>query len=360
MSLISRYILSQFLKVFLLCLGGVLLSYLTIEFLEKIRKFTVHGAEISWVVRYFLLRLPRILFDITPLAALLSTLLTLGNLSRNAEFTALKALGVGPRRILIPFLGFGAIASLMLLALNLSIIPEGLKKSDWIKNVQIEKRPSPANFIQDRVWTKLGPTTLSNIQWVDTRKQTLYGVSIYRLSPEFALPEILEAKEMRYEAGEWFLYEGVRRRFFDDGSMEVKPFDRRPYPLERTPEDFRTIDVDEDQMRYWDLSRYVDRLKRDGYTVPRYEVNLLQKVAYPFTTLVVVFLGVPFALKDRRSGGLARGIGISLAVGFLYWLTYSTLLSFGYGGLLPPLLAAWLTHLLFTGVGAYLLMTVPW
>lgn len=360
MTLITRYLLREYFKIFSICLAAFLLAYLAIDFFEKVRKFAEHQAEISWVIRYFLLRLPRMIFEVTPLAALLSTLLTLGNLSRNSEFTALRSLGVGPAKILLPLLYFGIVTSLILLVLNLSVIPGGYKKAHRIREVQITKKPLQSDFVQDKVWTKFSPTTLSNIQLVDTAKNVLYGISIYRLNDDFTLPEILEAKEMRYEEGRWVLYSGIRRRFFEDGSMEENPFDQLPFSLKKEPKDFQRMQVKEDRMRYRELSRYVKRLESEGYVHPRYAVNLQNKIAYPFTTLVVLFLGVPFALKDGRSGGLARGIGICLVIGFLYWLTYASALAIGYGGGFHPILSAWLTHILFGAVALYLLMTVKW
>ncbi|HET6370833.1 MAG TPA: LPS export ABC transporter permease LptG [Nitrospiria bacterium] len=360
MSLIFRYILRDYVKIFLICLGAFILAYLAIDFFEKVRKFAALGAPMSLVARYFFLRLPRMVLEVAPVAALLSTLLTLGGLSRNHEFTALKSLGVGPLRLLSPLFSFAVAASLVLLVLNLSVIPGGLRKSQQIRDYQIEKKPHQSDFVQDRVWTKFDATTFSNIQLIDTKKNTLYGVTIYRLTEDFTFPEMIEAKEMRYEGKTWFLYSGIDRHFFEDGSTQIKSFDRLPFPIEKEPKDFSQIQLDEDQMRYWELSRYVDRLAREGYVAPRYEVNLLQKISYPFTTLIMVFLGIPFALNDARSGGLARGIGLSLAVGFLFWLTYSTSLSIGYGGILPPLVAAWLPHLLFLAVGVYFMLTVRW
>jgi len=361
MSLIFRYLLRDYVKIFLICLGAFLLAYLAIDFFEKVRKFAEYGAESRSVARFFFLRLPRMVFEAAPLAALLSVLLAVGTLSRNSEFTALKSLGVGPVRMVSPFLSFGLAASLILLLMNFSVIPASFKKSQRIKEAEIEKQPQQSEFVQDRVWAKLSPTTFANIQLVDAAHRTLRGVSIFRLDSDFKLLEIIEADQLRDDSSKgWVLDSGVQRRLFPDGSIESRPIDRLPFALERDSNDFQRMQVNEEAMRYWELSRYVKRLSREGYVVPHFAVNLFEKVSYSFTTVVMVLLGIPFALRDSKSGGLARGVGISLSVGFLFWLTFSTVTSIGYGGILPPIVAAWLTHLLFVGVGIFLLMTVPW
>jgi lipopolysaccharide export system permease protein len=82
------------------------------------------------------------------------------------------------------------------------------------------------------------------------------------------------------------------------------------------------------------------------------------KLAAPSAALVMVLLGIPFAMKNSRSGGIALGIGTSVAIGFAYFIVNAVLLSYGRSGALPSLIAAWGANLLFSAAGIWLAMTV--
>jgi lipopolysaccharide export system permease protein len=72
----------------------------------------------------------------------------------------------------------------------------------------------------------------------------------------------------------------------------------------------------------------------------------------------MVLIGIPFALKTGRSGGIALSIGISVLIGFAYGVTFSVFLSFGKSGVLSPLLSSWTPTLLFGLAGIFTLMSI--
>jgi lipopolysaccharide export system permease protein len=47
-------------------------------------------------------------------------------------------------------------------------------------------------------------------------------------------------------------------------------------------------------------------------------------------------------------------------VGFLYWAAHSIAFAFGRGGALPPVVAGWLTNVLFTSYGLYLMLKLKY
>jgi lipopolysaccharide export system permease protein len=72
----------------------------------------------------------------------------------------------------------------------------------------------------------------------------------------------------------------------------------------------------------------------------------------------MVLIGIPFALKTGRSGGVALSIGISVMIGFVYGVTFYIFLSFGKSGILPPFLSSWIPTSLFGLAGVFALMNV--
>ena len=110
-------------------------------------------------------------------------------------------------------------------------------------------------------------------------------------------------------------------------------------------------------MSYTQLSRYVDDLRTSGFNAIPYAVALQRKVSFPFVTVIMTLIAVPFAVTTGRRGALyGVGVGIVLALG--YWLLFSLFAAIGTAGLISPPLAAWAPNIMFTAGALYLIMTV--
>lgn len=358
MSIISRYLLKEYLKFFSVTLAVLSLVYLTIEFLEKIRKFSERDADFILVVQYFLYKLPRILFDIAPLAVLIATFLTLGMLSRNNEIIAFKSSGVGIFKLTAPLLLFGAFLSIILFFLNGTLVPSAYKRAKMIQEIQIEKKNADGKLVQNKFWLRLDSRTLFNIELAEQNRQKMHGIKVYYLGSDFSLPETIEAEALTYRDGHWVLSKGIRRTFQMDGTVQIKRFEEEAIRINKKPEDFKQVVAQPEEMTYERLQAYIDQLSQDGFDATRYHVDLLGRQAFPFVNFIMVLVGIPFALHDKRSTGVARGAAVSLSLGLLYFLIFSVTISLGHVNALSPWLSAWGANLLFLGIGSYLFLNI--
>jgi lipopolysaccharide export system permease protein len=356
--ILERYLLREYLKIFSLALSALVIVYLLVDFFEKIRRFVEYGAGALPVAAFFFFKLPRIIFEMTPLAILISTVLIISSFSRTHEITAMKAGGVSLIRVMLPLLGMGLVLGLILMMANQSFIAKSTLQSKKIRQVQIEKKPQTGYFKQQRVWLRLDSRTFLNVQLIEPSQAVMYGVSFYKLSPDFSLQEMLEAKELRYENGLWLMVSGVRRTFDPDFAIHTEVFERRPMILERNPEDFQNVMLREDEMTYQELEQYQERLSREGFNARRYQVEMSSRLALPFVSFIMILVGIPSGLRGGPRTGLAKGIGLCLVIAMAYWFLLSLSISLGRGGALPPVLSAWLANMTFAAVGGYLFLQI--
>ena len=118
-----------------------------------------------------------------------------------------------------------------------------------------------------------------------------------------------------------------------------EPFAETTMGLE-TADYFVTEVPEPRRMTYPQLDRYISELRQSGYDVLEHEVELYRKIAFPFVTLVMTFIAVPFAVTTGRRGAM-YGIGVGIVLALVYWTMISVFAAFGAGGLISPLLAAW-------------------
>jgi lipopolysaccharide export LptBFGC system permease protein LptF len=155
----------------------------------------------------------------------------------------------------------------------------------------------------------------------------------------------------------WELANGWTRTFDAAGEPSgYTAFDRTRRELE-TAAYFTQEPPDARFMSYAQLRQHSARLRSSGLDAREHEVGAARKVAYPFVTMIMTLIAIPFAMTLGRSGtmaGIAAGIGLAIA----YWGTINVSAALGAGGALAPLLAAWAPNLVFGAGAAYLLLTV--
>jgi lipopolysaccharide export system permease protein len=357
LSVLSRYISREFVIVFLLAIGGFNVIYLVIDFFESVGKFLEHNASLGLAISYYLLKIPQITFQTLPLAVLLATLVTLGVLSRHSEITAMKANGISLYRITRPIFVIAFVIACVTFFGNEYLAPSAHRKSEYIMDVKVRDHDPKVLFKNFNLWYR-EDDAVYNFQGFDPDHNALKGITIYRLDKDFHLVQRIEAHEALWRSGQWIFRDVTVRTFHGRESMTVEKHGHLNFSLDITPETLKKAEKDTEEMGYGELNHYARRLQKAGYDATKYLVDLEIKLSFPFVNLIMVLIGIPFALKTGRTGGFAAGVGISLAVGFAYWILLSVARAFGHSGILPPLLAAWSPNLLFGGGGVVALLSV--
>ena len=71
--------------------------------------------------------------------------------------------------------------------------------------------------------------------------------------------------------------------------------------MDETWESFQKIEHASAEMSYTDLRTYIQRIQASGYDATRYLVGLYSKLSLPLLNLIMVLIGIPFALRTSRS-----------------------------------------------------------
>jgi lipopolysaccharide export system permease protein len=87
-------------------------------------------------------------------------------------------------------------------------------------------------------------------------------------------------------------------------------------------------------------------------------VDLQAKIAFPFVCIILCTLALGIGVHKKLQENLALVVALGIGVAFLYWTLYSFCLSLGYGGVLPPFVAAWTTNVVFFSAGVLNLLYI--
>ncbi len=345
MRLLDRYVARESLKILLLCLVVFMGVYVIVDLFEKFSRFLEARVPPSTILRYYVFRLPKIFTEVLPVAVLLASLLTLGNLARHNELLAMKMGQVSTLRIALPCIGLGLAASLAAWIAAEYVAPEASERAIGIERTQVRHLPAHRITRESDIWYRAQGNRFVHISLIEVQSGLIRGMSIFDLSPGFDLLQRMDASEAVWGEGGWTLRDGYRLEL-DRDPLRITPFRQMAIPLGEGPEEFARVARSPEEMSYAQLKGYIDRLVSGGVSATRYRVDLYAKLATALASFVMALIGVSFGLRTGKAG-VMLWVGACIPMGFLYWMLLSLGFAFGRGGVLPSLVAAWLPNLLF-------------
>jgi lipopolysaccharide export system permease protein len=190
----------------------------------------------------------------------------------------------------------------------------------------------------------------------DAEKKTLGDIIIHEHDRSQNLISKVTASSGVWTAKGWKFSKVIMYKIDNSGKMLAEPsfFDEKIISLKEKPADFENREWRADYMSFKDLYEYIKNFKGSSSKLVRaLLVDLHYKVSFSLISLVIILIGASFALITTR-GGVLIGIGMSIAIGLLYYAVIAISLAFGKAGFLPPFLAAWLGNIIFAALGVYL------
>ncbi len=353
MTIIARYVVAQYLKAFALCLAGGVGLFLIIDFFNSMESFEGYDPALTMMGTYFLLKLPNMVREVYPAAALLSVLISLGGLARHREILALRACGVSTWQLALPLLYLSTLVSLVMLLWNETVVPPTAAESRRIRDISIMKKRSTGAFNASSLWFQ-GNEGFFNIDYFDANRQALFGLTLYETDADFRLMRILEVPEAFWRNDHWEIEAGQVKRIDENGNFVLRPLLPDELVLADPPSDFAKRRQKTKELGYAQLRQRIAVLRAKGLQADAFAVDLHAKLALPFAGLVTVLVGFPLAIRSGGRGGVTANVMSGLAVGFAYWVTMAVALAVGRSGGLPPIVAAWSANVLFGVVGGVL------
>lgn len=357
MGILSCYIAKTWLRLLMLCLSGFVGIYLVIDLIEKIPRFMRAGGVAGDMMQYFVLKLPEMLSRTATFSILMATLLTLGVLSRDSEIIAMRSCGISLLKISLPMLILGLLASILLLINSEFVLPHSYARTEMIENVKIKKKGDRIAFKRNNIWFR-SQSMILQARLFEPETRILSGVVVWSIDDFMNPVSRIDADTAVYHEGRWILNSTNTRSFQTVAGYAPQAAQKISLDLNLKVDDLKVLDKDADNMSIFTLKEYAENLRRGGYQAHRYLTLMHTKIASPFAALIMVLLGIPFALRNSRSGGIAMGIGTSIGIGFAYFIVNAVLLSYGRSGVLTPIVAAWGANFLFMLSGIWLSMSV--
>ena len=364
MLILDRYLMKNFIKSFIFCLFVFIFLFIIIDIFSNLQDIIRNHPPIAKIIELYIYSIPIIFAQTSPMATLLATLFTLGGLNQSNEIIAMRSSGLSIFHIIKPLILFGIILSLGIFLVNETITPETQKMSKFIKRFYIDKTPESATEQPVENIAVYGfNNRLFFINKLYPKTNVIEGLTILEHDEHQNVVSKIYAEKAVWRNNRWVLYQCFIYHMGEGQKVRGEPlyFSDTPLKIEETPEDFFRQNIPVDDMNAKELANYISRLPTTGATgaITKLKVDLYQKTSFPFTSLVIILLGIPSAIAIRRRTVAFSSIGICIGISFIFYVLFAVSIALGKTGVVPAFIAAWMSHVFFATVAFYFISRVP-
>jgi lipopolysaccharide export system permease protein len=354
MKIVSKYILKEFIWLFILCLFIFVSLFLLIDFVQKLDNLVEAGASKATIISYFFYKTPHMIIQMIPVATLIAVIVLLSVMKKNNEVMAMKACGIDILKLSLAIIIISVVVSIISFLLSELVVPYASSKSNQIWDIEIDKQDPTRFYGSYQIWYK-APNAIYWIRHFERVSNTMQNPVFYFFDRYFHMVKRIEAKRGIWQNGVWKIENGIIQESQEDGDYRLTSFDELFLEIAETPDTFTRQIKEPEDMSYQQLKTYAETVGNEGYDNTTYLVDLNLKLSFPLISLVLCILGIPLAL-GLRSGRIPLAVSIGVGLCFVYMLAVGFSRSLGLSGILPPLLSAWIPNLLFILAGIHMMM----
>ncbi|MBE6356125.1 MAG: YjgP/YjgQ family permease [Lentisphaerae bacterium] len=407
---LDGYVLKEFLIKYAILMLVFVLLFILSDVYRDIQDFL--DANTSWqmIVLYLLYRLPSNICFVMPISMLLGCMWTMATFGKNLEVTAMRASGVSLFRCGGAIFAVGLLMSGVNIYFNELLIPKTsvmaenvfadttrskknskkllTYKSDdgtrqWLfqlfvagdvqENVTVKTTWSP--MLQDKLlgdpaapeYEKKLQQVLSSHYPTLPRDEKQRQAAVKRLFFERKLDFDIKEAYYDYEKSEWVFasgtfvsYDRIEDTLFkaSRGTMllhqpvEFKGLRFNRHEIKERPQDILNAVKEKDNLS----TPVILQILRDHPNMPEkvrciYETVLYYRLAFPWSCFLAVFLGVPLATRNERTGSMLAMIS-AIALIVIYIVVAQLFLMIGKSGALDPMICGLAPTIAFIVAGA--------
>jgi lipopolysaccharide export system permease protein len=353
MKLFERYIALTMLNatlMTLLVLVILLVFFTTMEELDDVGRGDYRAIDAFWVS---VLAAPRYVFEAFPVAALLGSLVGLGSMGAHGELVAMRSAGFSLRQIVMAVMKAGLVMAALIMLFGEVVAPIAEQRAEQHR---AEKQHGQVTLLTENgFWVRDGQA------FVNARKidggGVLRDIHVYELGPDQQLIQHTRAASAIHRGDDWEMFDIERISVGMDG-VEGHRLPAARWDSLLDPGLLQAVVVQPAMLGLGELYRYIKVMRDSGLSAADYEVAFWSKIATPFSTLVMLFIAVPFVLAHQRFASMGQRVFIGIALGMSFY-TFSRGMS--YVALVyefNPMLSALIPALAFLGVGTLLIRRV--
>ena len=351
MKVLNRYFMHEVYQGTLLVFTALLVIFAFLDLVHQLESLGRGNYNLLYILAYVGLQIPGRIYELFPIAALIGSLYALVQLSSYSEITVMRVSGVSVLRIALSLMRAGLLFVLLNFVIGEFIVPPSESLASQLRIRALNS--VVAQEFRSGFWLKDG-TSYVNVKEV-LPDSALVGIRIYEFDQNNSLRAINFAREGKYLKDNSWLLTHVEQTRFDASSTQVTRLPQAYWNSVLNPDMLSVLLVVPEQMSALTLYSYVQHLRENKQKTSRYEIALWNKLIYPFATLAMMLMALPFAFLQNRMGGISGKVFSGVMLGLTFHLLNRVFANLGVlQGWTPLVSAALPTLIIFLSAVSFL------
>lgn len=353
MSIIQKYFLKIFLRNLIFIQTFIYTVYMIFLFLSHSKYITKFNASFSDILMYDIIKSPIFIYQTLPVSFVVAMVATFIILIRHNELTAFLSIGGNLFSLLTTLMFMATIFGFLTFFMSDHVVPQVQERSEKFKTLHIEKRetltiPSISNF-----WFK-DKEKFIKIGTIDIIKRKMYEIEIFNITPAGDIISVNYIEDASYVKDNIWLYKNVK-------ILDLTDIPNLSKKIDNLTENNDTLtrllicskSTSPKELTMSDLSKIITLYKSKGLNYSSYALYYYNKISYASVAVILTLMLLPFIIEISKGFSYIRVAtsAIILIVGF--WILLSACMSLGKSGVLNPLTANFLPHIMGICVAVY-------
>jgi lipopolysaccharide export system permease protein len=352
--ILFRYAARRALVAMIGALAGVVALYLAVDFVDNSASWKGAGWQLA-ALELYANKAVVVARMVAPAAILLGASIAVSGFRATREWTAMRALGLGPWRLAVPVLAVAFGAGVVMVAVHDLIGVTAAQRAEELGALRFgrggdERRWRAAR--EPKRWFRGADGRRIYYLRGQLPGGGFENVTVLEVDPAaFRLVRRLDAERMRPSGADWILEHVEDRTFAADGAMTLARFPERRYRFDEPPDSFSIVPGRPGEMRWATLVQQIGLRRRLGLPAVELELERDNRIAYPFAAVPGVLLSLALALRRNRKGHVSAAMGEAVAVSLLFWAAQGVSWALGMSAQVPTAVAAWAPNVLVLALG---------
>jgi LPS export ABC transporter permease LptF/LPS export ABC transporter permease LptG len=357
LNILDLYVVRRLLTTFVFIFISMTLVFYIVTIMELVDNIIENQVAFYYLLQYIYYYTPEIVKFVLPVSILTAVLLTFSMMSKNNEIVAVQVSGISLYRLAFPAIVIGVLLSFGYFYLQEAIAPNANRKA--IKTMDIiRKQVSPEEQEFHKNWVVGDNNEFYFYDFLNTKLNKYVQFNVISLDKNFNIKKRITSQFARWKSATGLMLEsGFERDYENNNPQNYTEFRRREIIIPGGESLFLSKVKDYRYMNINELKEYIRYLEKNKSETARYEAQLQNKYAFPFASLVMVLIAIPFSFTMGKKGTL-YGIGFAIGISIIFWGAFGIFTALGSTALLSPFVSAFAPLFIFSAISIYLFINL--
>jgi lipopolysaccharide export system permease protein len=313
--ILDRYIGKSILLVSLLALFSLVAIFSFFSLVDQLDDTGVGNYGVIEAIQYVLLTVPRLSYELFPIATVIGSMAALGMLANTSELAVIRTSGVSRLQLANSLIKTGLIFVVVSMLIGEVIAPVSEQAAQQKRSVALTKQISMKT--KNGFWSRDGDSYI-NIRKIlpGDRVEQIY---IYEFDQDHQLIASIRAKHAEYNEDRWILHD-IERTEISEQQVTSTHYDNAEWEALLNPEVIEMVTIKPRYLSMHGLINYIDYLKANNQSSKLYVQAFWSKIVNPFAILAMILLATCVVKCEGRPVGLGQRVFIGALIGVSFHL----------------------------------------